>query len=88
MKKPKAPKLKKIICLPESELPPPKEDFRETFQWRIFRIMAEFVDGFQFITDFKKSVAVFGSTRFPPKNPRLLLYQSVSLAYYDIYTQS
>lgn len=69
MRKSKTSKSKKVICLPESELSPPKEDFRETFQWRIFRIMAEFVDGFQFITDFKKSVAVFGSTRFPPKNP-------------------
>ncbi len=69
MKKSKVPKLKKIICLPESELPPVKEDFRKTFQWRIFRIMAEFVEGFQFIADFKKSVAIFGSTRFSPKNP-------------------
>lgn len=64
MAKIKSPKsFQKIICLPESELPFQKEDFRETFQWRIFRIMAEFVDGFQFIADFKKSVAIFGSTR-------------------------
>jgi len=46
-----------------------EEDFRKTFQWRIFRIMAEFVEGLQFIADFKKSVAFFGSSRFSAKNP-------------------
>lgn len=69
MKKSKVSKLKKVPCCPESKPSPVKEDFRKTFQWRIFRIMAEFVDGFQFIADFKKAVAIFGSTRFPSKNP-------------------
>lgn len=40
-------------------------DFRESAQWRIFRIMAEFVDGFQFLADLKKEVTFFGSTRIP-----------------------
>ncbi len=62
-------KLTKVPYLPACKLLPVKEDFRETFQWRIFRIMAEFVDGFQFIADFKKSVAIFGSARFSSKNP-------------------
>ncbi len=55
--------------IPDTELPPPKEDFRETFQWRIFRIMAEFVEGFQFIADTKKSVTVLGSSCFDENNP-------------------
>lgn len=33
--------------------------------WRIFRIMAEFVDGFQFLTDTKRQVSIFGSARSP-----------------------
>ncbi len=45
------------------------DDFRKTFSWRIFRIMAEFVDGFHFVADFKKTVGIFGSTRFSPENP-------------------
>ncbi len=45
------------------------DDFRETFSWRIFRIMAEFIDGFHFIADFKKTVGIFGSARFSPDNP-------------------
>jgi hypothetical protein len=34
--------------------------------WRIFRIMGEFVQGFQFLSNFSKEVTVFGSTRFKP----------------------
>jgi len=36
-------------------------DWRHSFHWRIFRIMAEFVDGFQFLADFKKTITFFGS---------------------------
>lgn len=68
-KKTKTPKVKKAVCYSDSDLPPVKEDFRKTFSWRIFRIMAEFIEGFQFIADFKKAVAIFGSTRFSEKNP-------------------
>lgn len=38
-------------------------DYRDT--WRIFRIMAEFVDGYQFLGKFKKTITVFGSARTP-----------------------
>lgn len=36
--------------------------------WRVFRIMAEIVEGFQFLSNFKNEVTVFGSARFPPEN--------------------
>ncbi len=54
--------------IPDADLPPMKEDFRETFQWRIFRIMAEFVEGFQFVADFEKSVTIFGASSFDENN--------------------
>jgi len=60
---------KDLSQIPDSELPPAKEDFRDTFQWRIFRIMAEFVEGFHFVADFRRSVAVFGSSRFKENDP-------------------
>lgn len=62
-------KQKKYLNLPIQKLPlreatlPPK-DFRQSFHWRVFRIMAEFVNGWQFLADFKKTVTFFGSARF------------------------
>jgi uncharacterized protein (TIGR00730 family) len=36
--------------------------------WRVFRIMAEFVEGFQFLSTLKKEVTIFGSARTSPDN--------------------
>ncbi len=36
-------------------------DFRES--WRIFRIMAEFVEGYQFLSTLSREVTIFGSAR-------------------------
>lgn len=41
-------------------------DYRDT--WRVFRIMAEMVEGYNFLSSLKKEVTVFGSARFSPKN--------------------
>jgi uncharacterized protein (TIGR00730 family) len=60
--------------LPESKLPWGEQlhemplDFRSSFHWRVFRIMSEFVDGWQFITDYKNTVSILGSARFSPDN--------------------
>ncbi|MEY4731812.1 MAG: hypothetical protein RL681_758 [Candidatus Parcubacteria bacterium] len=58
------------LNLPAAKLPTiaPRIDFRSSMHWRIFRIVAEFIDGFQYIADFKKTVSVFGSTRIPETN--------------------
>ncbi len=49
---------------PEERVPIDKPfDFAEDVNWRIFRIMAEFVDGFEFLYPLRKEVTLFGSAR-------------------------
>lgn len=58
--------LKKL--LPSSENSPTID------AWRVFRIMAEFVDGFEAMTSLGPSVAIFGSTNAEP----------IDFKYYDL----
>lgn len=41
-------------------------DFRDT--WRIFRIMAELVEGYNFLLTLSKEIGIFGSARFSEKH--------------------
>lgn len=36
--------------------------------WRVFRIMAEFIDGFEFMSKIDKGVSIFGSSQLKPQN--------------------
>lgn len=46
-----------------------KFDFREEASWRIFRVMAEFIEGSQFLADLKREVTFFGSGRLAEDSP-------------------
>jgi len=47
---------------------PKKFDYKDNAAWRMFRIMGEFTEGFEFISKLEKSVTIFGSARFDEKN--------------------
>ena len=46
--------------------------------WRLFRILSEFVEGFETLADVQPAVSIFGSTRVSPDNP--LYEKSLQLA--------
>ncbi len=57
------------VCSPEGECEQMEDPgvFTEQVYWRIFRIMAEFVEGFEFLSKLQKEVTFFGSARTNPK---------------------
>ncbi|MFH1171192.1 MAG: TIGR00730 family Rossman fold protein [bacterium] len=38
-------------------------DYKNNITWRIFRVMSEFVDGFEFLAGISRPVAIFGSAK-------------------------
>jgi len=62
------------------------DDFKLEECWRMFKIMSEFVDGFEQLADVGPAVSVFGSARTAPEheNYRQALYLGNLLAKNDI----
>lgn len=57
-------RLKRWLCGTNNTCVPMEvEDFTENINWKIFRIMSEFVEGFEFLSKLKNEVTVFGSAR-------------------------
>jgi len=54
-----------------------KGDFTKEETWRVFRIMAEFIEGFETLSKVGKAISFFGSSRLQPGNK-----------YYKIATQT
>jgi uncharacterized protein (TIGR00730 family) len=55
----------------EQLLETPKQDeFTRTDTWRVFRIMGEFVEGFDHLATITRGVSIFGSARTQPDNPQ------------------
>lgn len=55
-----------------------EERLRDT--WRVFRIMSEFVEGFEVLSRVGPSVSVFGSARTAPGTPYYLMGEAVGRA--------
>jgi hypothetical protein len=46
--------------------------------WRVFRIMSEFVEGFEVLSEIGKAVSIFGSSRIKPGNKYYKLTEEVA----------
>ncbi len=51
--------------------------------WKIFQIMAEFVEGFERLARIKPSVSIFGSARTPANHPYYTLAEEIARALSD-----
>ena len=49
---------------------PTQDEFTHTDTWRVFRIMGEFVEGFDDLATITRGVSIFGSARTSPDNPQ------------------
>ena len=54
------PKTKKVVRVVH------KDDFTREDPWRVFRIMSEFVEGFEVMSELGEAVSIFGSARTAP----------------------
>ena len=57
---------------------PRADEFRNTDTWRVFRIMGEFVEGFDELATVTRGVSIFGSARTAPDNPYYLAAQETA----------
>jgi uncharacterized protein (TIGR00730 family) len=48
---------------------PRPDEFKHTDPWRVFRIMGEFVEGFDELATLSRGIAIFGSARTHPDDP-------------------
>jgi len=48
---------------------PRADEFKHTDPWRVFRIMGEFVEGFDELATLTRGIAIFGSARTRPDDP-------------------
>jgi uncharacterized protein (TIGR00730 family) len=58
-------------------------DFLHTDPWRVFRIMGEFVEGFDTLAELGPAVSIFGSARIPPEDPYYALAQQTAARLVD-----
>lgn len=60
-----------VVTQDEQLLETPKHDeFTHTDTWRVFRIMGEFVEGFDDLATITRGVSIFGSARTRPDDPQ------------------
>jgi len=59
-------------------LPEPSTRTLSRQSWKIFQIMAEFVEGYERLAEIHPSVSIFGSARFAPDHPSSVLAEEIA----------
>jgi uncharacterized protein (TIGR00730 family) len=57
---------------------PKLDEFTHSDTWRVFRIMGEFVEGFDELANVSRGVSIFGSARTPPESPYYVAAQETA----------
>jgi len=57
---------------------PRPDEFTHTDTWRVFRIMGEFVEGFDELASLTRGISIFGSARSKPGDPDYLAAQETA----------
>ncbi|HEX8491708.1 MAG TPA: TIGR00730 family Rossman fold protein [Pyrinomonadaceae bacterium] len=57
---------------------PRPDEFAHTDTWRVFRIMGEFVEGFDELATITRGITIFGSARTPPDHPQYAAAQETA----------
>ena len=57
---------------------PRPDEFKHTDPWRVFRIMGEFVEGFDELATLSRGIAIFGSARTKPDHPEYAAAQETA----------
>lgn len=71
-------RLSSWVCDPQGVCKPAQDQpFTNNMPWRIFRIMSEFVEGFEFLSRVHQSVTFFGSARAPSSSYYYQLAQNL-----------
>ena len=68
---------------PRPRLSPTDDSQLSRESWKIFQIMAEFVEGFERLAQIKPSVSIFGSARTPVDHPYYQLAEEIARALSD-----
>ena len=63
--------------------PKPGEDRLSREAWKLFRMMAEFVEGYERLVDIRPAVSIFGSSRTAPGHPYYVLAEQIGRALSD-----
>ena len=62
-----------------SRLPTPSTRKLSRHSWKVFQIMAEFVEGYEKLAEIHPAVSIFGSARFDPDHPSSQLTEEIAL---------